>query len=564
MRRPRHGATVIALALLAGARTAHPFTTRTSGTQLVAQYFPVLYKPPPGQLWGVDTNLVFVSRAIISKGTLEHTATLQSNDVPRAAQGAGSVQTIVLRNTAGNTILASATGPPSETLVASYSVPWDKEATIFSYPLFLAFDVEVTGIPAMCGTSGAGCTMRYTDIILPSRAAIAIEGVELPRPTLLLRGTRYFDLKSAGLSPFAEWVSLGLDGTELTKIPFLDGYGTPPARQWYRHPVRAGDPTKSGDPLPPSGVEVPSQNGIEAFLSCGGGGCGTHAARIGLGDGAIPTGLHTITLATQPYAGRSFKFFGETASVGSGDAGDPALLSTSFILFGPLVEVEPAEAGPGQRIVVRGSGFAPNSQVRLAALLAGSSRNASLGSQPTDVTGGFTAERTLPSAGDPFFADVLARGPQPGYVRADVDDAQFLADYFGGLPQYHDATVRFLPTAVGPVGSTTTTTLPGGGTTPGGLDVPACTNTPVPAKAEAKFDKAAALVDDVEQLILEQAAKRKVKRLIGKAQGALQRARGLVNRAKKKGLVSAGCADTAFGVIDELASTAQALRDGLQ
>ena len=95
MRRPRHGATVIALALLAGASTAHPFTTRTSGTQLVAQYFPVLYKSPPGQLWGVDTNLVFVSRAIISKGTLEHSATLQSNDVPRAAQGAGSVQTIV-------------------------------------------------------------------------------------------------------------------------------------------------------------------------------------------------------------------------------------------------------------------------------------------------------------------------------------------------------------------------------------------------------------------------------------------------------------------------------------
>src|SRR6185503_8786777 len=103
----------------------------------------------------------------------------------------------------------------------------------------------------------------------------------------------------AGISPFAEWESISLDGAPLTKIPFMDGYATPPAGQWYRHPVRAGDTTKSGDPLPPSGLVIPSSDeSIEDFLSCGGGGCGTHQARIGLGQDTMPTGLHTLTLRT--------------------------------------------------------------------------------------------------------------------------------------------------------------------------------------------------------------------------------------------------------------------------
>ena len=565
MRTPRRLSAALLVFAIAATSWAQEnfYRSDVSNAQRIGAHFRADYDQAPGQSpWSIqDDRLVHVYRATIDAGTITLTATLAAGTVPRTVLGPDSLQTLSIKGTAGSIWLDYHTGKPSEELAVSYDVPWNKAATIFSYPLFLAYDVDVSNLYATChGTYP--CTVHHTIVVLPSRAAIAIGGVELPRPTLLLRETTEINIASAGISPFAEWKSIALDGNVLTKIPFIQNYGVPPPGQWYRHPVREGDTTKSGDPLAPGDLAIPgSATSVEDFLSCGGGGCGTHQARIGIGN-TLPTGLHTITLTTGPFPDATYRFYGTDADVGGADA--TSQLSTDFILFGPRVEVTPTQAGPGQTIGVRGSGFAPNSSVRIVAHIAASSRHVDLGSFETDGTGSFAAQPTLPPRGDVFFTDVEQTGSRPGSIQVDVDDPQFLADYFGGVPQYQYAEMTFVRTATVP--TTTSTTLPGGGTNPpaGGLHPPACSATPVPPRAVQKFDAADQGLDVVEQMIAEAAARKGIRKLIGKADNALIKARQLVNRARKNGLVPESCASAAIDLINGLRARAQEARDNLK
>jgi hypothetical protein len=234
------------------------------------------------------------------------------------------------------------------------------------------------------------------------------------------------------------------------------------------------------------------------------------------------------------------------------------------------MQLTPTEAGPGQEITVTGSGFAPNSQVRFRAGLESYGRYAVIGTAQTDVTGSFEAHPTLPPAGDAFFTDVIRFGAWGGSLQVDVDDAQFLADYFGGVPQYVSSPMKYLPVAT----ATTTTTIPTGVTTttlPGGEpgdvgidDTPACAAAPVPAKAVQKFDAADSGHAVVEQMIVEAAARKTIRKAIGKADAALGAARRLVNRARKKGVIPEGCAAEAFDLIDGLRKRAQEARQSLK
>lgn len=572
MRMPSPSGFVTGLALLAVAAPAAGqgfLASQVDGAQHRASYFAARYDAAPGQTWVVDDHLIHVYRATIDEGTLVVGATLAAGTAPRTALGPSSQQTLRIRGTAGSVWKDTHSGTPSEALSVEVEVPWTKAATIFSYPLFLAYDVEVANLYATCGTT-YGCLVRHTIVVLPHRGAVAIDGIERDVPALLLRQAEQINLASAGISPFAEWESIAIDGATLTKIPFIANYQTPPAGQWYRHPVRAGDPTQSGDPLPPSGLVHPSVDAsIEDFLSCGGGGCGTHQARIGLGQEALAPGLHTVTLRTRPFAGATYAFYQTSASVGGGLADDQSQHSVDFILFGPRMEATPAEAGPGQMLTVRGSGFAPNSSVRIAAIISCCGRRAELGTFDTDVTGSFEAQPTLPPAGDAFFTDVIQSGPRVGSIQVDVDDPQFLADYFGGIPQYEHAAVTFVPVATETTTTTTaigsTTTLPGGGPGDVGLDdTPACAATPVPARAVEKFDSADQSLDFVEQMIIEGAKRKAIRKVIGKADAALGATRRLVNRARKKGLIPEGCAVAAFDLIDELRERAREAKQNLK
>jgi hypothetical protein len=563
---------VLAWLAVAQPALAQPFLTDQVGNaQLRASYFAATWAPPPGQSWStLQGHLIDVYRATIDDGTITLGATLAANSAPRTALGPSSSQTLYIRHVAGTVAADTDLGTPDKQLAVEVALPWDKAPTIFTYPLVLAYDVEVANLYATCGAV-YGCTVKHTILVLPKRAAIAIGGIERSVPTLFYRQTKYFDLASAGISPFAEWESISLDGVAMTKVPFMTNYGIPPALQWYRHPVRPGDATQSGDPLPPTGLVIPSSNeSIEKFLDCGGGGCGTHQARIGLGESAIPTGLHTLTLHTRPYASGTYGYFQTQADVGAGLADDTSDLTTQFIVFDPQMQVTPTEAGPGQTITVTGSGFAPNSQVRFRAGLESYSRYAVIGTARTDVTGSFEAHPTLPPASDAFFTDVIRFGAWVGSLQVDVDDAQFLADHFGGVPQYDSSPMTYLPVATATTTTTiptgvTTTTLPGGEPGDVGLDdTPACAAVPVPAKAVQKFDSADQGLDFVQQMILEAAARKAIRKAIGKADAALVGARKLMNRARKKGVIPESCAAEAFDLIDGLRQRAKEAKQSLK
>lgn len=570
MRTLRTTTAVVVLACLLAAVPARGqdfLSSTVTGAQLRASYFQATYGPQPGQSWpAMQGHLVHVYRASIDDGTITLGATLAANSAPRAALGPSSMQTLRITHVAGTVAADTHIGTPSQALSVEAALVWDKAPSIFTYPLVLAYDVEVSGLSAACGNSV--CNVKQTILVLPKRAAIAIGGVERTIPMLLSRQTAHVDLASAGISPFAEWESISLDGVALTKVPFMAGYAIPPALHWYRHPVRSGDATQSGDPLPPTGVDIPgTDTSIEKFLVCGAAGCGTHQARIGLGQDAIATGLHTLKLRTRPWAGGTYGFYQTEADVGAAIGDDTAELTTQFLVYGPQITVSPTEAGPGQPVTVAGSGFAPDSQVRFLVRISATSQQAALGIAATDVTGSFATELTLPPVDDAFFSDVIESGPRTGYIQVDVDDAQFLADYFSGGAQSVTEAMTFLPVATVTTTTSvgTTTTLPGGGE-PGdvGLDeVPACAASPVPAKAVQKFDQADTNLDIVEQMILEAAKRKAIKKVIGKADAALAAVRRLVNRSRKKGIIPDVCAAAAFDLIDDLRERAREARKNI-
>jgi hypothetical protein len=113
--------------------------------------------------------------------------------------------------------------------------------------------------------------------------------------------------------------------------------------------------------------------------------------------------------------------------------------------------------------------------------------------------------------------------------------------------------------------STTTTTLPGGGSgPPGRLDPPECGATPLPPRAVEKVDSADQTLDVVEQMIAEEAARKGIRKLIGKADAGLIKARRLVNRARKNGVIPESCAAPVIDFINDLRARAQEARDSLK
>lgn len=75
-----------------------------------------------------------------------------------------------------------------------------------------------------------------------------------------------------------------------------------------------------------------------------------------------------------------------------------------------------------------------------------------------------------------------------------------------------------------------------------------------------KFDQADANLDFVEQMILEAAKRKAIKKVIGKADAALVAVRRLVNRSRKKGIIPESCAAAAFDLIEGLRERAREAR----
>jgi hypothetical protein len=573
-----------------------------SNTSLEGFTFRVTYYSPQGQAWGIGDHLISIHRATITQGTITVRVELSANAEARVAQGPNSIQGISIGY--GNNIFVSDYGPPHESLAVEYSIPWDTT----KFPTFVKFDIDILGIGARCGDVlggvWSGCGIRRKIVILPATAAITIDGLDRPRPIVLYRGPSLTnrDVRSMGLSPFAEWKSLALDGVTLQKVGFIDGFGTPSPGTWYRYPVRQGDQLpasdpRRGDPLRPTDVGIgppdfDSNNELDNFLGCSASGCGYHAARFGL-PADLPTGLHTVTLTTGPYAIGFAKWYGADINVNGGGAASQQL-SVNFILYGPLAELSTSQAQPGEKIIVRGSGFAPNSMVRFQAEISSRGAPVPLGMPvATDITGSFQADMILPPPGHAFYADLVERGQLPGAIRVYVDDPAFIAYYFNGAPQSDHADITFLAP-----GTVTTTTLPPGNecvtddpcvdldpctddrcvngrcsntprtgvaavictSPPGGLSQPEYTEE-VPQSAVKQYDKG----DDLLELaaafgaedLARKAVRKKVKKLVKKAIKKFDKAERVVLLAADNDIISEEFADALVGVIREVSDQAR-------
>jgi len=519
--------------------------------------------------WTVIGSLVRIYRVHDRVGTVTINAVLAANTPPRIAQGPTSQQSLRLHTAWSDTTLRSAGPvPPNQSAEVSYDISYDttgvgEQVVVFSTQSYAA----LCGLPTVDREPPVACATIEGFLVFLLRDAPEIHLGYPVRPPLLQGNPRFFQFTFPvlGMSPLTDTdlMSVLIDGVPMKRVASTLSQ-SPGNAEWF--PIYPGpDPL---DPITPIEVVYPGDEPTnpDRFLFCGGGGCGPPDVRLGL-PADLGTGLHSIAVKGSRWRDGAYTFhrhLSTTAPWPSEPAGSAELdAEEEFITVDPKISVSPSQAEPGSTITVTGTGFAPANQIPVRFKIHCCGEPQLLGTVITDATGAFTLQATLPTAP---FANVWSPSAPPGTttggaVRAFLGDAAFLQRYSLGPVEYSGEITFVKPGAT----STTTTTIPGGGAiAPGGLDVPACTQTPVPPKADKKFEKAASAVDDFEQLILEHAAKKKLKRVIGKAQGLLRGVRRLMNRAKNKGLVSEGCANAAFVVIDDLAAEAQSLRDDLQ
>jgi hypothetical protein len=136
-----------------------------------------------------------------------------------------------------------------------------------------------------------------------------------------------------GLSPFAEWTTIKLDGESLAKAPWVPD----PEFGFYQEPPPL-DPAPGTwirrDPIDP--IDLPFSGDAGYLYTDTGGFLRSHFdsqyAIIGLPKD-IKTGLHKITLTTKPYPilGESVNGINILGITGS-EGGE---LTASFLLFGP-------------------------------------------------------------------------------------------------------------------------------------------------------------------------------------------------------------------------------------
>lgn len=247
-----------------------------------------------------------------------------------------------------------------------------------------------------------------------------------------------------GLSPFATWKTIELDGRPLTKVPCesagnpgTGGIKMPPLGTW----TKSDSTSWAGRCAPyecdcyylsPTDLkfDIETRTGflensqINSFIKSY---TRTQKAWISL-PSDIKAGLHELTLTTEPYFGKTESnatFYGITGTEGR-------RLTAKFLLFGPRFTLDKSQASPGDTLTITGSGFAPVARVKIYAQTVAFSREVEIGSAITNSTGGFTQQVNIPSTDSDFFKDIwneYETGPEQGAIRVKIDDPNFQARY---------------------------------------------------------------------------------------------------------------------------------------
>jgi hypothetical protein len=558
----------------ASVASAQIMSFNVTGAVEEARAFDTLYRSSPGAspAWEIRGKLVVVYRATASSGTVTINANLLANTNPRLANG--DLQFIVMRAINSNTILDEAEGPPSEQLTISHGVPIDQ--TIGTR---LAFRIGAGPFSGTCGISG-GCTTVEVFLVLVNEPVPQVSILGGSRFPVVLGppSPTFLQLSLFGLSPLTDVTHVAIDGNALERIAsgVVPLNQSPGANKWDRIPQ---DPVHPDDLYYPGGSSVA---GIEDFLGCGGGGCGTSGLRIGMPPGMGP-GMHTLNVGGSPYEGIAYHLFFEPATYGLvGNAS--AVINADFIVIDAQLQVSPAQAEPGSTVTVSGTGFAPNNEIPLRVSVDCCGSHVPIGSASSNGMGAFTAQIALPPANAPPFSSTWSSSDPPGdpatgSILADVGDAAFVAEH-GTRGGPKSAPITFIKPGATP----TTTTLPPQPCTsdpecddgdpctedtcpagvcvrtrltgaagiactlpPTGVRPPVCTNESLPRRTEKQYGKANGFLDRAVTK-----TGKVVRRLVKKADKALKRAGRAVQVANLAGELSDECAQGIGDVIDDL------------
>lgn len=279
-----------------------------SGAALEGKYFLGAVKGPDATLLHPSLQ---VYRANIEEGDIHITASLESGTPFAKYQGSRTLNIEVGPNvvTAGFAALPLkgdlfASGPISQDPKVDATFRWNSSEMYYAI-----FPIRLNGI--VTPTSGP-YFLKTEVLILPKDVSMRVSGIygrSKADPTLKYSpdypgGNNITGISVSGLSPLAEWISIGLDGKPLVKAPWRPDpefgfYQDPPPLQpapgtWIRK-----------DPIAPNDTEyLPFSSDVGYLFTDIGGFIGSYYNsdnQIGLPED-MKTGMHEIRLTTKPYA----------------------------------------------------------------------------------------------------------------------------------------------------------------------------------------------------------------------------------------------------------------------
>ena|GEM_PF-2245129 len=434
-----------------------------SGATLEGKYFLGAVKGPDAVLLHPGLQ---VYRANIEEGDLRITTRLNPNTEFAKYQENRTLNIEVGPNVAtagfaaiplGGDLFAS--GPVSQDPKIDATFRWNSSEMYYAI-----FPIRTGNIV----TPASGPHFLKTEVlILPKDVSMRVSGIygrNKADPTLKYSpdypgGNNITGIHVSGLSPFAEWVSIELDGKPLVKAqwrpdPEFGFYQDPPPLPpapgtWIRKdPIAPDDPTY-----------LPLSSDVGYLFTDTGEFLGSYYDsdnQIGLPED-IKTGLHEITLTTKPYpligpSVHGFNILGITGTEGR-------VLTAKFLLFGPKFTLSQQQVAPGETLFLNGSGFAPDSRVKIFAQVETSGRDipageirpwikppanlpaepsskeireVEIGAAATDSTGSFSQEVQIPASDSDFFRDiwkVFTTVPARGSINVKIDDLIFQSRY---------------------------------------------------------------------------------------------------------------------------------------
>ena len=429
-------AIVLAIALHAPAQEVGAI--RVSGATLEGEYWGALYTlktctdctsaldhEPDGPV--IEATLLRIYRADSNTGTITVEAVLRALAEFRTQLGEQILQRINVVHPFETALCAEDSGPPSQELRAAVSFEWEPGLCEVVVPVNITMGANTWGSTLLWENGIAVTpTIQVRIIILPPEPNLMLnpshEADGIAGPLLVLRDSAglSFTLRGCGVSPILKLGTVRLDGTELIESPYPEESPFGPVAAPGHFITQRLQPT--GEPLIDVGAVGMS---AAAWISNVAGCCrGSTSATLSLPED-LPLGRHRLNVTFEPV--------GIVPSPLSSSTASPIEIEQAFILFGPEISLSSESLSPGDGLEIRGTGFPPNSTVRVFArvrILGSDDREIDLGTAMTHLDGSFDETFQLPDEGSDFWLDLAlwkldSPRPHQGLIRVFINDPEF-------------------------------------------------------------------------------------------------------------------------------------------